>query len=233
MVRAGDEIYFTVDGKPATGKVLCHGKHGCTVRDSFGQTRKLKYQHVLGHKTRVDATARVVDQGVDGAILEDEDGRRRYLHGYQPEPVPADPVVSGGAWGDLQLAKAMTAPVMEYVRDLHGQLLRRPVESPPMPAPQEMDTGPLLAAVAGMIQALQAEFSQRMDALAAQVALLSGQKNGSEEIGLAVAAVLEEARRPMPPIELNMTMTLPDKKPVAMRGTRDKDGAIVMVPIEP
>lgn len=125
MVRPGDEIYFTVGGKPATGKVLCHGKHGCTVKDSFGQVRKLKYQHVLGHKTRVDSSARVVDQGVDGAILEDDAGRRTYAHGFQTPPVPADPVVRGDAWAGVQMAKAMLEPALFVMRDVLNPLMNQ------------------------------------------------------------------------------------------------------------
>lgn len=111
MATHGDEVYFTVNGKPATGKVLAAGKHGCTVQDGFGATRKLKHAHILGYKSRVDATAKVVDQGADGAIIEDEHGRRNYVHGYQSPP-ESEPITGQqqDAWGDL--AKAFGTPVL-------------------------------------------------------------------------------------------------------------------------
>ena len=92
MAQVGDEIYFHAGGKPTSGKVVCHGKHGATVKDAAGQHHKVKWEGVLGHKTRITPAMNVIDQGVDGAIVEDENGRRGYVHGYsQDEPAAPEP----------------------------------------------------------------------------------------------------------------------------------------------
>ena len=44
-----DEVYFHHRGAPKSGKVLCTGKHGCTV-DCGGEQHKLKWEHLAGHK---------------------------------------------------------------------------------------------------------------------------------------------------------------------------------------
>lgn len=90
MAQVGDEIYFHAGGKPTSGKIVCHGKHGATVKDDLGTHHKVKWEGVLGHKTRITPAMNVVDQGVDGAIVEDENGRRGYVHGFQPE-APEEP----------------------------------------------------------------------------------------------------------------------------------------------
>jgi hypothetical protein len=79
-VRAGDEIYFRSAKGPNHGRVICHGSHGCTV-DSGGRRHKVRWDDVLGHRKRIGFNAKVVDQGDDGAIVEDETGGRVYLHG--------------------------------------------------------------------------------------------------------------------------------------------------------
>ncbi len=52
MAQVGDEIYFHAGGKPTCGKIVCHGKHGATVKDDSGTHHKVKWEGVLGHKTR-------------------------------------------------------------------------------------------------------------------------------------------------------------------------------------
>lgn len=97
MAQIGDEIYFHAGGKPTSGKIVCHGKHGATVKDDTGTHHKVKWEGVLGHKTRITPAMNVVDQGVDGAIVEDENGRRGYVHGFQPEaPEEPAPTQSNG-----------------------------------------------------------------------------------------------------------------------------------------
>jgi hypothetical protein len=78
MASKDDEVYFHHNGQPKSGKVLCAGKHGCTV-DHEGTTHKLKWQHVAGHKKRVPQNYRVEEQGEDGLIVADDKGRRRLV----------------------------------------------------------------------------------------------------------------------------------------------------------
>ena len=81
MSRAypGDEVFFHHAGEPKVGKVLCSGRHGVTVE--HGKDRhKLKWEHIAGFKSRAPQQYKVVDHGHDGMIVENQDGRRRYVH---------------------------------------------------------------------------------------------------------------------------------------------------------
>lgn len=74
----GDEVFFHHNGVPKVGKVLCAGKHGCTV-DHEGTKHKLKWEHLAGHKSRAPQTYKVMEHGEDGLIVENQHGHRRYL----------------------------------------------------------------------------------------------------------------------------------------------------------
>jgi hypothetical protein len=103
-VRPGDSIYVSGPKGPCVGKVVCHGKHGATV-DFGGKRAPVKWEHVLGHKERLGFGGRIVDQGDDGAVIEDDKGRRHYVEGLdidEPEPEPAMPT----GW-DRAMQKAM------------------------------------------------------------------------------------------------------------------------------
>jgi hypothetical protein len=73
-----DEIYFHHKGMPKSGKVLCTGKHGCTV-DCGGEQHKLKWEHLAGHKKRAPQRYTVVEEGEDGIIVQDASGKRRLV----------------------------------------------------------------------------------------------------------------------------------------------------------
>ena len=85
MSRAypGDEVYFHHKGQPKAGKVLCTGRHGCTVEHE-GEKHKLKWEHLAGHKSRSQQDYKVLDHGEDGLIVENQHGKRRFL-GIPPE----------------------------------------------------------------------------------------------------------------------------------------------------
>ena len=74
----GDEVYFHKSGTPVSGKVLAAGRHGCTV-DHEGKQHKIKWEHVSGHKKRAPQKYKIVDNGEDGMIVENQHGQRRYL----------------------------------------------------------------------------------------------------------------------------------------------------------
>jgi hypothetical protein len=80
MSRAcpGDEVYFHHKGEPKVGKVLCAGKHGCTV-DHDGTQHKLKWEHLAGHKSRVQQTYTVEHHGEDGMIVKNQHGKRSFM----------------------------------------------------------------------------------------------------------------------------------------------------------
>lgn len=74
----GDEVFFHHNSEPKVGKVLCAGKHGCTVEHE-GKQHKLKWEHMSGHKSRVPQQYRVVHHGEDGLIVENQHGKKRFL----------------------------------------------------------------------------------------------------------------------------------------------------------
>ncbi|MEN6544484.1 MAG: hypothetical protein ABFE07_00410 [Armatimonadia bacterium] len=85
MSRAypGDEVFFHHRGEPKVGKVLCTGRHGCTVEHE-GQKHKLKWEHLAGHKSRAQQDYKVLDHGEDGLIVQNQHGHRRFI-GIPPE----------------------------------------------------------------------------------------------------------------------------------------------------
>lgn len=85
-----DELFAHVDGQPVSGIVVCHGRHGATLKIA-GKPRQVPWSDVLGHKQRAATGVRVVDAGDSGAIVEDARGRRTFVAGYgEPDPT-ADP----------------------------------------------------------------------------------------------------------------------------------------------
>lgn len=136
MITRGDSLYIRgKDGAPAVGKVVCHGKHGVTV-DCDGAQRRVRWEHILGRKEVINTRAKVVDQGVDGAIVEHEDGRRAYVQGYRA-PEPEEPEQKPGAWEGLEMRKSVVlflkaGPIkdkaglrLEQVTDKSGRQTRR------------------------------------------------------------------------------------------------------------
>lgn len=85
-------------------KILSKGADGFHGRAEDGKRHALGWDTVRGHKARKMGNYSVVDRGVDGALLEDEKGRRRFIAGEvpdpaaaatTPEPKPDDPLTGG------------------------------------------------------------------------------------------------------------------------------------------
>lgn len=100
----GDEVYFDHPSGPLTGRVLAHGKHGCTIECGKGKRHRVKWDRVLGHKKRSALNYRIVEDGEDGMIVEDDTGRRRFI-GVQSADSPERIIVRG--------SEARTVPVAE------------------------------------------------------------------------------------------------------------------------
>lgn len=80
-VEKGDEVFFHHPEHGATsGRVLACGVHGATIQNDAGRHR-IQWCNVRGHKARAEMKASVVEHGDDGAILEFEDGSRRFVNG--------------------------------------------------------------------------------------------------------------------------------------------------------
>ena len=82
---AGDEMYFHHNGQPKTGKVVCHGKHGCQAKDCEGNLHKLKWDAIAGHKKRAVTSVKVLEDGEDAAIVENNYGHRQLLRKERAE----------------------------------------------------------------------------------------------------------------------------------------------------
>ena len=78
-VDVGDEIYVQHRAGPRSGRVVAHGEHGATV-ELDGKHHKVHWKHVLGAKKRAVQHYNVVEEGEDGVIVEDSNGRRRFLN---------------------------------------------------------------------------------------------------------------------------------------------------------
>jgi hypothetical protein len=94
-VEPGDHVYVQHPRRgPIAIKVLAHGRDGLQGECDMGERHRVPWSDVLGHKARQLQNYTVVDQGADGAILQDEKGRRRYMAGGgvgDEAPKPATP----------------------------------------------------------------------------------------------------------------------------------------------
>lgn len=126
-VIVGDEIYCHHPKGPHAGKVKAHGEHGVTLDNG----RKVRWEHVLGHKRRAGQEYSVVDQGEDGMIVEDKNGVRQFV-AVPPESRTENMVVKSHAGARMALLKAAppSAPgrpglTQRQVTDKNGVQTRR------------------------------------------------------------------------------------------------------------
>ncbi len=95
-VIPGDEVYFQhPEHGVLAGRVSSAGGDGCMVK-SGDDEHPVRWADLLGHKTRSQRRMVIVDKGEDGAIVEDEAGKRAFVRG----PLPggeADPGAAAGA----------------------------------------------------------------------------------------------------------------------------------------
>ena len=124
-VEVGDHLYVHHGGQPCTGVVCAHGRHGVTVKID-GQHHKVKWDKVLGHKRRASKRYSVVDHGEDGMLVEDDQGRRRFV--AIPNDSKDDPMVakSFGQRPVLLFMKAGAPPGPAAARRRPGGRRRRP-----------------------------------------------------------------------------------------------------------
>lgn len=107
-VEVDDHLYVHHQGQPCTGIVRAHGRHGVTV-EIDGKHHPVKWEHVLGHKKRAAQTYSVIDHGEDGMLVQDAQGKRRYV--AMPNESKEDPMVAK-AFGQrpVLFVKAAGAP---------------------------------------------------------------------------------------------------------------------------
>lgn len=129
-VCEGDELFAHVEGKPVAGRVLCHGRHGVTLRVA-DKEHKVYWNDVLGHKSRAASRVMVVEGGDDGAIVEDARGRRTFVAGYespiqQPVEVEERERLPGPMTKALPLLLLFTEDGAELAKAMGGGVKNRP-----------------------------------------------------------------------------------------------------------
>lgn len=90
-IEVGDDLYVHHEGQPCTACVVAHGRHGVTVKVG-DKHHKMKWDKVLGHKKRAQQRYDVIEQGEDGMLVQDAQGRRRYV--AIPNDSKEDPMVA-------------------------------------------------------------------------------------------------------------------------------------------
>ncbi len=139
-VIAGDEVYCHHPEGPHAGRVATHGKHGVTLADG----RRVRWEHVLGHKKRAGQEYTIIDEGEDGCLVEDKAGRRQFI-AVPPESREEQMVVKSGSGQRIALLlKAEGAPYMgragltkKTITDRRGTQTTRWVRTTPdAPQPQ-------------------------------------------------------------------------------------------------
>lgn len=110
---AGDQVYVRHPKRGAIAvKVKAVGRDGFKAVDGEGLEHRVPHAHYLGHRARMLNRYRLVEQGADGALLEDSSGRRRFVAGemVQPEEPAAPPSDDPLLGGMDRLEKAMQLP---------------------------------------------------------------------------------------------------------------------------
>lgn len=78
-VMTGDHVFFKHPKGPHAAEVLATGRHGITVKHE-DKPHQVKWEHVLGHKTRSPQKYDVLEEGEDGVLVKDAAGKRKYLN---------------------------------------------------------------------------------------------------------------------------------------------------------
>lgn len=79
-VEPGDHVYVRHPERgPMAVRVLATGKHGLTATCPMGDLYRVHWERVLGVKARMNRKFKLVDNGAEGCILEDDQGQRRYV----------------------------------------------------------------------------------------------------------------------------------------------------------
>jgi hypothetical protein len=231
-LTVGDSIYYHhKEHGVAHGVVAAIGKHGCTTDADGGDTHQVRWEDFLGHRKRAERKLTIVDRGEDGSIMEDEDGKKVYVRGtledYEPKPLEksipgvlleTDPSLLEKAQVIRELSTAGFEPMMDYVKDTFGEhfVFKQPDVVVPDATGEALDR---LSSVQG----------SQFQGLAAAISLLADRMAGADALQQSLMAALTEARKP---IEINFTLTMPDKPPMAMKGSRAADGTMLLVPVE-
>ena len=113
-VLAGDSIYYRhpETDAPHHGVVAGIGKHGMLVDADGGGEHRVHWDKYIAHRARAERKLTIVDRGEDGSIMEDEDGKRVFVHGALEDYLPpTDPL-------EKSLGASQSADIVEAINQL-------------------------------------------------------------------------------------------------------------------
>ncbi|WP_293371542.1 hypothetical protein [Nevskia sp.] len=85
-LHKGDHVYFRHrDGKMRCGEVHCSGRDGFVAKVD-GEKHRVRHEHYVGHKSRAEIAAQVIEEGEDGTLAK-VNGRTVFIHREQPKPM--------------------------------------------------------------------------------------------------------------------------------------------------
>lgn len=247
-VRPLDEVYFAnQDGTPIHGVIAAVGKHGATIdvpgEDGAKAEHKVRFDRIIGHRKRAERRLKIIDQGEDGAVCEDETGARVFIRGKldvgstdilnKSMPMVAAPEVEvppewrakvAQARVIRDLAAAGFEPMMEHVRKVFGDdYVFRTVE----PA---ADMQPVLQA----IDRLAARFESLATALQGIPAMLATQSTKAEAPVIQIDNYIPAQPAPVVHVEPpavtveapNVVLEMPPARKTITEIERDREGNI-------
>lgn len=184
----GDVLYFKHNEHGAcSGKVHAVGKDGVTVAHDKGDEGffRIPWADVLGHKERRARKLTLVERGEDGAIAEDEEGKRVYVEGEVPEEEkPLVKSFEAPAFGlkdqaviDAALIAAGFVPSIEYIRKSYGDHWNEPQTKETVIEAQPIDLEPLIKAIAEV----KAHADASVTNLRAEIAMKLAPNAGNDE----------------------------------------------------
>jgi hypothetical protein len=212
-VTAGDSIYYhhPDTGVAHHGVVAASGKHGMLVDADGGGEHQVRWDKFIAHRKRTERKMTIVDRGEDGQIMEDEAGKRFFVHGsledYEQEqsepleksiPAEVEPSLLQKAQVLSELASAGFEPMMDYVKDTFGEQF---VYRQPAATPEPVDLSGVIQAVDRLRQDQAAQFQ----GLCAAIAMMADKIGDTASIQQALIVALSEARKPQ-----DVSITLPD-----------------------
>jgi len=113
-VLAGDSIYYRhpETDAPHHGVVAGIGKHGMLVDADGGGEHRVHWGKYIAHRARAERKLTIVDRGEDGSIMEDEDGKRVFVHGALEDYLPpTDPL-------EKSLGASQSADIVDAINQL-------------------------------------------------------------------------------------------------------------------
>lgn len=113
-VLAGDSIYYRhpETDAPHHGVVAGIGKHGMLVDADDGGEHRVHWDKYIAHRARAERKLTIVDRGEDGSIMEDEDGKRVFVHGALEDYLPPDEPL------EKSLAASQSAEIVDAINQL-------------------------------------------------------------------------------------------------------------------